>query len=364
MTCPPSEIVIPPSFAFPLDSLADAPSRERFLSTLRPIDPTSLGRKEVDDLMNTMKLAFMVFGQKLTSLETEMELRESRMAQEIRQLRSELAIVRLEAELRDTKLQNEVDKQRLSNERMDKVIELAKVMEGDQYRPYAVKVALSDVDLTLKSEKRKPATTKPEKKNFSLPSDFNERLARAQNNGFKWRNNLVPVKDSKKMEKLLEWERSFQAGLDMDEEKLLDMDYVFSWGKGAESAALIRLQAILKVDLIKGYPGSNRHNLYQKAVRMVLEIPNSEEKIVSKYLLLVEMYWADQSDSIKASILKLFDDRGVSLNTFKLCTTQTVQPSPQVFPYDEGDLEGDDRWMAIRDGRYDEVIEKIVTSWA
>jgi hypothetical protein len=362
MTCPPSEIVIPPSFAFPLDSLADAPSRERFLSTLRPIDPTSLGRKEVDDLMNTMKLAFMVFGQKLTSLETEMELRESRMAQEIRQLRSELAIVRLEAELRDTKLQNEVDKQRLSNERMDKVIELAKVMEGDQYRPYAVKVALSDVDLILRPEKKK-TSSKQEKTKFLLPADFDQRLAQAQSSGFKWRNNLVPVKDSKKLEKLEEWERSFQAGLDMTEEELLDMDYVFSWGRGAESAALIRLQEIFKADLVKKYPGSNRHNLYQKAVKMALEGPTVEEKVVSKYLLLVETYWANQPDNIKASITKLFDDRGLSLKTFKLCTTQTVQPSPQAFPYDEGDLDGDDRWVAIRDGGYDDVIEKIVTSW-
>ncbi len=363
MTCPPSEIVIPPSSAFSLDSIADAPSRDRFLSTLRPIDPTSLGRKEVDDLMNTMKLAFMVFGQKLTSLETEMALRESRMEQEVRQLRSELAIVRLEAELRDTKLQNEVDKQRLSNERMDKVIELAKVMEGDQYRPYAVKVALSDGELTLRPEKRKAPALKPEKTKAQLPADFDERLAKAQANGFKWRNNLVPVKDSKKLEKLGEWERAFQAGLDMDDSELLDMDYVFSWGRGAESAALLRLQAILEVDLVKKYPNSNRHNLYQRAVKMAIDRPTVEEKIVSKYLLLVETYWADQPENIKASILKLFDDRELSIKTFKLCTTQTVQPSPQVFPYDEGDLDGDDRWMAIRDGKYDEVIEKIVTSW-
>lgn len=366
MTYLPSEIVIPPSFTFPLDSIADAPSRDRFLSTLRPIDPTSLGREEVDNLMNTMKMAFMVFGQKLTHLETEMALRESRMEQEIRQLRSELAIVRLEAELRDTKLQNEVDRQRMSNERMDKVIELAKVMEGDQYRPYAVKMALSDTEPAPQSRK-KISPSKPEKKS-SLPQDFDVRLAWAQENGFKWRNNLVPVKDYKKMEKLLEWERSFQLGLDLEEEKLTDMDYVFSLGRGAESAVLLRLQESIKVNLLKEYPTSNRHNLYQKAVKLALEMKGVEAEVspqedVDPYAEFVNMYWSHHTDSIRQNISHLFKNRGLSVKTFKLCTTQTVQPSPLAFPYEEGDKDEHDWWISIRDGNYDQVIESLVSGF-
>lgn len=365
----PSEIVIPPSFTFPLDGLADAPSRDRFLSTLHPIDPTSLNREEVNSLMNTMKLAFIVFGQKLTHLETEMALRESRMEQEVRQLRSELAIVRLEAELRDTKLQNEVDKQRLSNERMDKVIELAKVMEGDQYRPYAVKMALSDMDSAPKQRESKALpTSKQDSTKSQLPEDFNERLAHAQGNGFKWRNDLVPVKNSKKLEKLLEWERSFQAGLDMDDEELLDMEYVFSWGRGAESAALLRLQQVLGVNLIEEYPNSSRHNLYQKAVKMVASTEKSAKDRETQndndlYAEFVDLYWSHQSDTIRQKISHLFKSRGLSVKTFKLCTTQTVQPSPLVFPYEEGDKDEHDWWISIRDGKYDQLIASLVSNY-
>ena len=289
----------------------------------------------------------MAFGQKMASLETEMALRESRMEnrllqqdQEISQLRSELKIMKLEGEL---------DKQKTSSDKMDKVIKLAKVMEGDDYRPYAVTHALRTCNINLEED--------------GLPKDYNIRLNRAKKNGFKWRNDVEPVKSSTRLKKLEEWEESFDSVELMGLNEILDQDYIFSKGKGAESAALLKLQSILKIDLAKKFPSSTIHNLYQKAVKIAVSKGVSTKGEDSRYNDFVEIYWPDQTDLIRMSIVKLFQTRGLSLKTFKICTTQTVQPSPHAFPYEEGDVDKVDRWMGIRDGRYDAVIQDLIESY-
>jgi hypothetical protein len=343
-----SEITLPPSSKFPLEAITDPLCREQFLSTLQPLDHRSLGRVEVDQLMETMKLVMMAFGQKMASLETEMALRESRMEnrllqqdQEISQLRSELKIMKLEGEL---------DKHKTSSDKMDKVIKLAKVMEGDEYRPYAVSNALKTCNINLEDD--------------GLPKDYHTRLNKAKSNGFKWRNDVEPVKSSTRLKKLKEWEESFDSVELMGLSEILDQDYIFSKGKGAESAALLRLQGILNVNLTRKLPSSTRHNLYQKAVKLAIARGVLVKKNENKYESFVELYWPDQVDIIKLSIVKLFNERGLSLKTFKICTTQTVQPSPHAFPYEEGDVDEVDRWVGIRDGKYDEVVQKIIESYS
>jgi hypothetical protein len=311
-----------------------------------------------------MKLVMMLFGQKMATMEAEMATREAKMDnrllqqdQELKQLKSELAIMRLESELNSTKLQHEVDKRELSTRHMSKVIKLAQVLEGDDYRPYAVKQALA-------------GGTKKPKKDLSeeLLPDFQERLIIAQNNGFKWRNNVVPSKASKKLEKLIEWEQSYESvqGLPMD--KIIDYEYVFLLGQGAESAALDILQKELKINLIKKFPKSTRHNLYQRAVRMAIDRGIEQESTdpittPDRYEEFASLYWPHQTDHMRSCIVKLFRNRGLSVKSFKTCTTQIVQPSPDVFPYRESDKDEYDWWISIRDGHYDDVIEGIITEF-
>ena len=359
-----TEIVLPPSSTFPLAGIADPVHREEFLSTLRPLDPRSLGRVEVDQLLDSMKMVMMLFGQKMATMEAEMATREAKMDnrllqqdQELKQLKSELAIMRLESELNNTKLSHEAERQRLSTRHMSKVIKLAQVLEGDDYRPYAVKQALA-------SGAKKPKKDTSEE----LLPGFQERLIIAQNNGFKWRNNVVPAKASKKLEKLIEWEQSYESIQGLPMEKILDCDYVFILGQGAESAALDLLQKELKVNLIKKYPKSTRHNLYQRAVRMAIDKGVEQEVpdvVVApdRYEEFVSLYWPHQTDHMRSCIVKLFRNRGLCVKSFKTCTTQIVQPSPDVFPYRERDIDEYDWWVSIRDGHYDEVIENIITAF-
>lgn len=360
---PDTEIVLPPSATFPLAGITDPVYREEFLSSLRPVDPRSLGRVEVDQLLDSMKLVMMLFGQKMATMEAEMATREAKMDnrllqqdQELKQLKSELAIMRLESELNNTKLSHEAEKQRLSTRHMSKVIKLAQVLEGDDYRPYAVKQALANGSKTSKEVEEE-----------KLQPDFQERLIIAQSNGFKWRNNVVPSKASKKLQKLVEWEQSYDSVQDLPLNRILDCEYVFLLGQGAESAALDVLQKELRINLIKKFPKSTRHNLYQRAVRLavdrgLLNTAGDEEAPAppDKNEEFVSLYWPHQTDHMRSCIVKLFRNRGLSVKSFKTCTTQIVQPSPDVFPYREGDKDEYDWWISIRDGHYDGVIEGII----
>ena len=360
-----TEIVLPPSSTFPLAGITDPTHREEFLSTLRPLDPRSLGRVEVDRLLDSMKLVMMLFGQKMATMEAEMATREAKMDnrllqqdQELKQLKSELAIMRLESELNNTKLQHEVDRSKLSTRHMSKVIKLAQVLEGDDYRPYAVKQALSG---GAKKPKRDVSD--------ELLPDFQERLIIAQNNGFKWRNNVVPAKASKKLEKLIEWEQSYESIHSLPMDKILDCEYVFLLGQGAESAALDILQKELKINLIKKFPKSTRHNLYQRAVRLAIDRGIGQEVISpvtaqDSYEKFAALYWPHQTDHMRSCIVKLFRTRGLCVKSFKTCTTQIVQPSPDVFPYKESDTDEYDWWISIRDGHYDSVIEDLITKFS
>lgn len=302
-------------------------------------------------------MVMMLFGQKMATMEAEMATREARMEnrllqqdQEMSKLKSELAIMRLESELKNTKLSHEEEKRKMSTRHLSKVIKLAEALEGDEYRPYAIKQALAS------GSKKTPEQE-------DLVPDFRERLIVAQNNGFKWRNNVVPAKPSKRLEKLIEWEQSYESVQGVPMEKLLDCDYVFILGQGAESAALDILQKELKINLIKKYPKSTRHNLYQRAVRIAIERglgKLQEESVKDGYEVFVDKYWSHQPENIKNSIVKLFRDRGLSLKTFKTCTTQYVQPSPNVFPYEDGDTGEYEWWVSIRDGNYDDVINSVI----
>ncbi len=361
---PDTEIVLPPSTTFPLAGITDPSHREEFLSTLRPLDPRSLGRLEVDQLLDSMKLVMMLFGQKMATMEAEMATREAKMEnrllqqdQELKELRSELAIMRLESELNNTKLQHEADRQKLSTRHMSKVIKLAQVLEGDDYRPYAVKQALSNGQ--KKSGK---------KASEELLPGYQERLLIAQNNGFKWRNNVVPSKASKKLEKLLEWEQSYESVEGLPMSKILDCEYVFLLGQGAEAAALDILQKELKINLVKKFPKSTRHNLYQRAVRIAIDRGvdkfETQDQPKDRYEEFVSLYWPHEKENMRDCIVKLFRSRGLCLKSFKMCTTQSVQPSPDVFPYRESDVDQYDWWISIRDGHYDGVIEELISKFS
>lgn len=355
-----SEIVLL-SETFDLQDITSRDSRENLYKTINTLNLKNLTSEDIERYFHGMKMAMMVFIQKVGHLEADVfNLRKDQAA-----LEAKMEAMYLRAQLEISSLRNELNQARLSKERMGQIVKVAKTLQGNAYAPYAIK---SLVDGVTKPRNKQTNTAVDN----NLPNDFTTRLYFAQSHGFKWnQNNREPAKSAKKLKLLEQWEDQFCQVEQMTMEQILDKKYIVKMGPGAIAGALIVLEREVGV-LQEARETLSVFNCYQKAIKLYNEKrdASSNSKVVTtpqfNYKTLVKELFAllphnDQETIVSRLETKNYITSEQVVSALKKFMNKKILP---ILVYEEGHKNESSRLYALQDGTYDSQLISIVRKHA
>lgn len=243
------------SDTFDVSDLTSQETRENLYLSINQLDVNKLTRDEIRQNFNGIKVALSVFIRKFVELEGE--IKDIKFSQVAYEAKMERLFLKGRVEIQE--LKQELDQMRSQDRQMEKVVEVAKLLKDNNYAPMAIKSMMKGIakgDIL---------------KDIEVPEDLEERVNWAQNNGFRWnKNNRPPAKTAKQVELLERWEMEFHKGRSLEQELLLDKDFVLGIGRGAPAGALQAIEEILGYQLEERDKLST-FNCYQRAIKVLEE---------------------------------------------------------------------------------------------
>jgi len=252
------------SDTFDVNQLTSQETRENLYLSINQLDVNKLSELEIRKNFHGIKVALGVFIRKFVELEGEVrEIKLSQVAYEAKMER-----LFLKGRMETQQLKQELEQMKNQDRQMDKVVEVAKLLKDNNYAPMAIKSMMKGIasgDIL---------------KDIEVSEDLEERVAWAQENGFRWnKNNRAPSKVVKQVELLERWEMEFHKARSLEKELLLNKDFVIKIGKGAPAGALQAIEEIL------GYQLEEREkhsifNCYQKAIKILEQKLTNDSMII------------------------------------------------------------------------------------
>ncbi len=243
------------SDTFDVSDLTSQETRENLYLSINQLDVNKLTGDEIRQNFNGIKVALSVFIRKFVELEGE--IKDIKFSQVAYEAKMERLFLKGRVEIQE--LKQELDQMRSQDRQMEKVVEVAKLLKDNNYAPMAIKSMMKGIakgDIL---------------KDIEVPEDLEERVNWAQNNGFRWnKNNRPPAKTAKQVELLERWEMEFHKGRSLEQELLLDKDFVLGIGRGAPAGALQAIEEILGYQLEERDKLST-FNCYQRAIKVLEE---------------------------------------------------------------------------------------------
>lgn len=243
------------SDTFDVSDLTSQETRENLYLSINQLDVNKLTRDEIRQNFNGIKVALSVFIRKFVELEGE--IKDIKFSQVAYEAKMERLFLKGRVEIQE--LKQELDQMRSQDRQMEKVVEVAKLLKDNNYAPMAIKSMMKGIakgDIL---------------KDIEVAEDLEERVNWAQNNGFRWnKNNRPPAKTAKQVELLERWEMEFHKGRSLEQELLLDKDFVLGIGRGAPAGALQAIEEILGYQLEERDKLST-FNCYQRAIKVLEE---------------------------------------------------------------------------------------------
>ncbi len=243
------------SDTFDVSDLTSQETRENLYLSINQLDVNKLTRDEIRQNFNGIKVALSVFIRKFVELEGE--IKDIKFSQVAYEAKMERLFLKGRVEIQE--LKQELDQMRSQDRQMEKVVEVAKLLKDNNYAPMAIKSMMKGIakgDIL---------------KDIEVPEDLEERVNWAQNNGFRWnKNNRPPAKTAKQVELLERWEMEFHKGRSLEQELLLDKDFVLGIGRGAPAGALQAIEEILGYQLEERDKLST-FNCYQRGIKVLEE---------------------------------------------------------------------------------------------
>ena len=243
------------SDTFDVSDLTSQETRENLYLSINQLDVNKLTGDEIRQNFNGIRVALGVFIRKFVELEGE--IKDIKFSQVAYEAKMERLFLKGRVEIQE--LKQELDQMRSQDRQMEKVVEVAKLLKDNNYAPMAIKSMMKGIakgDIL---------------KDIEVPEDLEERVNWAQNNGFRWnKNNRPPAKTAKQVELLERWEMEFHKGRSLEQELLLDKDFVLGIGRGAPAGALQAIEEILGYQLEERDKLST-FNCYQRAIKVLEE---------------------------------------------------------------------------------------------
>ncbi len=243
------------SDTFDVSDLTSQETRENLYLSINQLDVNKLTGDEIRQNFNGIKVALSVFIRKFVELEGE--IKDIKFSQVAYEAKMERLFLKGRVEIQE--LKQELDQMRSQDRQMEKVVEVAKLLKDNNYAPMAIKSMMKGIakgDIL---------------KDIEVPEDLEERVNWAQNNGFRWnKNNRPPAKTAKQVELLERWEMEFHKGRSLEQELLLDKDFVLGIGRGAPAGALQAIEEILGYQLEERDKLST-FNCYQRGIKVLEE---------------------------------------------------------------------------------------------
>jgi len=252
------------SDTFDVSDLTSQETRENLYLSINQLDVNKLTRDEIRQNFNGIKVALSVFIRKFVELEGE--IKDIKFSQVAYEAKMERLFLKGRVEIQE--LKQELDQMRSQDRQMEKVVEVAKLLKDNNYAPMAIKSMMKGIakgDIL---------------KDIEVAEDLEERVNWAQNNGFRWnKNNRPPAKTAKQVELLERWEMEFHKGRSLEQELLLDKDFVLGIGRGAPAGALQAIEEILGYQLEERDKLST-FNCYQRAIKVLEEKLTDDDVII------------------------------------------------------------------------------------
>ena len=252
------------SDTFDVSDLTSQETRENLYLSINQLDVNKLTGDEIRQNFNGIKVALSVFIRKFVELEGE--IKDIKFSQVAYEAKMERLFLKGRVEIQE--LKQELDQMRSQDRQMEKVVEVAKLLKDNNYAPMAIKSMMKGIakgDIL---------------KDIEVPEDLEERVNWAQNNGFRWnKNNRPPAKTAKQVELLERWEMEFHKGRSLEQELLLDKDFVLGIGRGAPAGALQAIEEILGYQLEERDKLST-FNCYQRAIKVLEEKLTDDDVII------------------------------------------------------------------------------------
>lgn len=243
------------SDTFDVNDLTSQETRENLYLSINQLDVNKLTVDEIRQNFSGIKVALGVFIRKFVELEGE--IKDIKFSQVAYEAKMERLFLKGRVEIQE--LKQELDQMRSQDRQMEKVVEVAKLLKDNNYAPMAIKSMMKGIakgDIL---------------KDIEVPEDLEERVNWAQSNGFRWnKNNRPPAKTAKQVELLERWEMEFHKGRSLEQELLLDKDFVLGIGRGAPAGALQAIEEILGYQLEERDKLST-FNCYQRAIKVLEE---------------------------------------------------------------------------------------------
>lgn len=251
------------SDTFDVNDLTSQETRENLYLSINQLDVNKLTNDEIKNNFNGIRVALGVFIRKFVELEGE--IKDIKFTQVAYEAKMERLFLKGRVEIQE--LKQELDQMRSQDRQMEKVVEVAKLLKDNNYAPMAIKSMMKGIakgDIL---------------KDIEVPEDLEERVHWAQNNGFRWnKNNRPPAKTAKQVELLERWEMEFHKGRSLEQDLLLDKDFVLGIGRGAPAGALQAIEEILGFQLDERSKLST-FNCYQRAIK-VLEEKLTDDSVI------------------------------------------------------------------------------------
>ena len=252
------------SDTFDVDELTSQETRENLYLSINQLDVNKLTGEEIRQNFNGIRVALGVFIRKFVELEGE--IKDIKLSQVAYEAKMERLFLKGRVEIQE--LKQELDQMRSQDRQMEKVVEVAKLLKDNNYAPVAIKSMMRGIakgDIL---------------KDIEVSEDLEERVNWAQENGFRWnKNNRPPAKNSKQVELLERWEMEFYKGRQLQQDLLLNKDFVLGIGKGAPAGALQAIEEILGYQLEERQKLST-FNCYQRAIKILEDKLANESKVI------------------------------------------------------------------------------------
>ena len=337
---------------FSLGSLTEKGDRDRLVRTASQLNSSTLSEEDLRKYFKGIQLALGVFAQKIEALEFNiLELKQDQLATEAR-----MESMYLKAQLEIQQLRSEISEVRLSKGRINQIVRVAKVLQGNAYAPYAVKSMVDGVIGQNSNGNNSPSLTTYQ--TTKLPSDFESRLQFAQENGFKWnQNNRKPSKPAKQLQTLEQWEDQFCLVEALSIEQIVDKKYIASLGQGAVAGALMYLERELG-SLLPERKTLSVFNCYQRAVKVYNEKLSAQTPCIFDVKSLVLDGFGHLGDGEIESLIKRLESRDLgTIEHMVLSIKKVVSKSilPSFINYEEDS--DTQRVYAIQSGKYDQEIK-------
>jgi hypothetical protein len=345
--------------SFALSEVSDKTNRDRLLSTVSELDSNKISEQDLRKYFNGIQLALGAFAKKIVTLEYDiLELKKDQLASEAR-----TEAMYLKAQLEIQQLRSEISEIKLSKSRISQIVQVAKVLQGNAYAPYAVKSLVDGV-----MGQNSSSTTSTNNFTTKLPIDFMSRLKFAQQNGFKWnQNNRRPNKPAKQLQILEEWEDQFCLVETMGIEQILNKRHITSVGSGAIAGALMYLERELGA-LLPERNTLSVFNCYQRAVKIYNEQSNitAQTPCVFDVKMLVRDGFKHLTDTDTLELENRLKSRDLGsiqqmVSGVKKIVSKTILPS--FVTYDDSTISDTQKLYDLQGGKYDYQIESFCAKY-